>query len=206
MADPETQDEPSMEEILASIRRIISEDGEEGEEATAAAPDEPAPEPVAEEPTEQVSEPAAEAAAESVAEPDDILELTEEVDEVDAIFAEENPDPEPEPEPEAEIPAAAMQEEPPAPATPVAPEDPLVSDPALGDAAETLQQLGQMITPPSIDQNQQRVIPGGRTIEDHVLEMLRPMLKEWLDQNLPPLVQRLVQREVDRIVHRSDPL
>jgi len=205
MADPETQDEPSMEEILASIRRIISEDGEEGEEAAAAAPGDPAPEPVAEESAEQASEPEAEASSE----PDDVLELTEEVDEVDAIFAEESPDPEPEPEPDpeaaAKVPDVAMQE-PVAPETPVAPEAPLVSDPALGDAAGTLQQLGQMITPPSIDPNEQRVTPGGRTIEDHVLEMLRPMLKEWLDQNLPPLVQRLVQREVDRIVHRSDPL
>jgi cell pole-organizing protein PopZ len=31
------------------------------------------------------------------------------------------------------------------------------------------------------------------------------MLREWLDKHLPQMVQRLVQREIDRIIHRSDP-
>ncbi|MGY9106925.1 MAG: hypothetical protein ACKVG0_10445 [Alphaproteobacteria bacterium] len=143
MADPETQDEPLMEEILASIRRIISEDGEEGEEGAEAALGDPAPAPFAEKSAEQVSEPAAQL--------DDVLELTEEVD---AVFTEENPTTDPEPEPENTD--AAMQEAP-APEAPFALGVPLVSDPALGDAAGTLQQLGQMITPPSIDSKEQRV-------------------------------------------------
>ncbi|MCX5493837.1 DUF2497 domain-containing protein [Kaistia dalseonensis] len=38
-----------------------------------------------------------------------------------------------------------------------------------------------------------------RTIEDLVKEVLRPMLKNWLDTNLPPLVERLVRDEIERV-------
>jgi cell pole-organizing protein PopZ len=38
-----------------------------------------------------------------------------------------------------------------------------------------------------------------RTLEDLVREMLRPMLKSWLDDNLPGLVERLVRAEIERV-------
>jgi cell pole-organizing protein PopZ len=38
-----------------------------------------------------------------------------------------------------------------------------------------------------------------KTLEDLAKEMLRPMLKAWLDDNLPPLVERLVQAEIERV-------
>jgi cell pole-organizing protein PopZ len=38
-----------------------------------------------------------------------------------------------------------------------------------------------------------------RTLEDLVAEMLKPMLKDWLDDNLPSLVERLVQEEIYRV-------
>jgi hypothetical protein len=38
-----------------------------------------------------------------------------------------------------------------------------------------------------------------RTLEDLVREMLRPMLKAWLDDNLPPLVERMVRDEIERV-------
>jgi cell pole-organizing protein PopZ len=38
-----------------------------------------------------------------------------------------------------------------------------------------------------------------RTLLDLVRELLRPMLKDWLDTNLPPLVERLVQEEIRRV-------
>lgn len=44
--------------------------------------------------------------------------------------------------------------------------------------------------------------PSGRTLEDIVKEMLRPMLKEWLDKNLPTVVERLVEREIVRLTRR----
>ena len=38
-----------------------------------------------------------------------------------------------------------------------------------------------------------------RTLEDLVKEMLRPMLKTWLDDNLPGLVERIVRAEIERV-------
>jgi cell pole-organizing protein PopZ len=42
-----------------------------------------------------------------------------------------------------------------------------------------------------------------RTLEDLVKDLLRPMLKGWLDENLPPLVERLVRAEIERIARGS---
>jgi cell pole-organizing protein PopZ len=38
-----------------------------------------------------------------------------------------------------------------------------------------------------------------RTLEDLVQDMLKPMLRAWLDDNLPPLVERLVRAEIERV-------
>lgn len=43
---------------------------------------------------------------------------------------------------------------------------------------------------------------GGRALEDMVAEMLRPMLKQWLDANLPSVVERLVQQEIQKMTRR----
>jgi cell pole-organizing protein PopZ len=44
-----------------------------------------------------------------------------------------------------------------------------------------------------------------RTVEDLVREMLRPMLRSWLDDNLPTLVKRLVLAEIERIAGSKPP-
>ena len=50
-----------------------------------------------------------------------------------------------------------------------------------------------------------QVYGGGPTITDLVREEMRPMLKAWLDNNLPPLVERLVRAEIERVVGRGVP-
>jgi hypothetical protein len=50
-----------------------------------------------------------------------------------------------------------------------------------------------------------QVYTGGPTLEDMVRAELRPLLKEWLDANLPPLVERLVRTEIERVVGRAVP-
>ena len=40
---------------------------------------------------------------------------------------------------------------------------------------------------------------GGMTVEAMMREMLKPMLKDWLDENLPALVERMVEKEIARI-------
>jgi cell pole-organizing protein PopZ len=48
-----------------------------------------------------------------------------------------------------------------------------------------------------------QVYSGGPTIEDMVRAELRPLLKQWLDANLPGLVDRLVRMEIERVVGRA---
>ena len=43
------------------------------------------------------------------------------------------------------------------------------------------------------------LVENGRTLQDLVREMLRPMLRSWLDDNLPTLVERLVLAEIERL-------
>jgi cell pole-organizing protein PopZ len=172
MSESKGQHEPSMEEILASIRRIIAEDGEQ--------PDAAAPAPA----------PAAAAQPVAAAKGEEILELTEVVQEEDAAPGPPGP---------ARAPAAPGLEPTPLAAAATDAER-LVSEAAAAASLAALAQI-QRIGP----RNDQRMsdIPmgeGQRTIEDMVREMLRPLLKEWLDSNLPHLVERVVQEEVSRLV------
>ncbi|HLJ20675.1 MAG TPA: DUF2497 domain-containing protein [Stellaceae bacterium] len=171
MSESKGQHEPSMEEILASIRRIIAEDGEQPPATPGATP---AP----------VAAPQPAPAAKS----EEILELTE-------VVEEHPPEPPPAPEP--------PKPEPPAPPPMTDGADRLVSDAAAAASIAALSQIHQIGS-----QGEKRMsdIPmgeGQRTIEDMVREMLRPLLKEWLDSNLPHLVERVVQDEVGRLVRDS---
>jgi len=150
----QTAPEPTMEEILASIRRIISEDdAPQGEGAVAAeAEDEYEPE-----------------AAEETA------------DESVSVLQEEIRAPQAEPEPQPE----PVRAEAPAPR-----QEPLVSREAATAAASAFGQLSAAVTQPS------RNSP---TLEDLAREMLAPMLRQWLDKNLPAIVQAAVRDEVERI-------
>jgi acetyl-CoA acetyltransferase len=104
------------------------------------------------------------------------------------------------PEPVKAAPAPA-----PAPAPePVASEESLVSDTTLTSAAAALSALK------NIPESTLPPLPptglgfrSGTTIEDLVLESLKPMLKEWLDTNLTGIVERLVEKEVRKLSARS---
>jgi len=66
------------------------------------------------------------------------------------------------------------------------------------------QRLVSPATSAAVDQSfnslaQTVLLQNARTIEDLVKEMLRPMLKSWLDENLPGLVERLVRAEIERV-------
>ncbi len=204
-AEKTAQPEPSMEEILSSIRRIISEE---------APPEPPVIVPVVE---KEVSSP-------------DVLNLTQVLEEdgsvVDLeaeqpleISLEDNFVPEPvlaEPVLQEEI-APEPEPEPIAPvlvATPVPPvhENILLSDiesllspnsqdsaaHALGRLAETVE-AARGLSLESLPLGD-----GARTVENIVLTLLRPILKEWLDQNLPVLVERIVEKEISRLTKRID--
>jgi uncharacterized protein len=184
MSEPNAQ-EPTMEEILASIRRIISEDEPPAEAAAE-------PEPVA------VAAPApAPAPAPTLVEEeeDDVLELTERAPEPEVLETLGDLDvyvaPEPEPEPE---PVAHYEPEPePAPVYAAAVDnESLVSAPVAASAASSFGQLAHRIAMPK----------EGRTLEDVVSELLNPLLAAWLDEHLPAIVQAKVEEEVERIARR----
>ena len=167
----QTSQEPTMEEILASIRRIISEDDVP---ADGAAPEaEPEAEPA------QAAAPAFVPEPEPEAEDDDgALELTERVEtlgDLDVYTPTVNEEPEP---------AYA-----PPPAAPVEVGEGLVGAVAANAAASAFGQLSAAIQMPA----------DGRTLEDVVRELLRPLLQQWLDDNLPGIVQTAVEAEVERI-------
>jgi cell pole-organizing protein PopZ len=203
--------EPSMEEILASIRRIIAdEDGGKPAKRPEPAPIK-SPPPVTARPAPPQAPPAA-----SNAQSD-----------IDAKLAE------PEPEPAAPAPPpklAAAPPRPPAPppsvldlteanvappppafhtidgesdvvfaeraAVPIAraPEEPRTFDQGLisTDTAAAVDSAFNALAHTILGQN-------ARTLEDLVKDMLRPMLKSWLDDNLPGLVERIVRMEIERV-------
>lgn len=160
-----------MEEILASIRRIISEDDAPAADAAAPEP-EPAPMPMPAAPEE-----------------DDVLELTDAIDEpaplqtVGDIDVYEPAAPEPEP-------VADWRQDPePVYSPPPAADEPLISSVTAAASASVFGQLSAAISMPA----------NGRTLEDVVRELLRPLLKQWLDDNLTRIVETKVAEEVERI-------
>lgn len=77
----------------------------------------------------------------------------------------------------------------------------LVSDEAASAALAALKPIVETtqkdLSIPRIASPEMR---NGSTVEDLLLEALRPMLKSWLDENLPVIVQKIVEKEVKRIV------
>jgi cell pole-organizing protein PopZ len=132
----EINQEPSMEEILASIKRVIAEDGR----ASAVRPARG---------TRPVEAPRAPE--------DDVLELSDPVTEADGLIS-------------TDAAEASRQS--------------LAALSALKERSETLPQ-------------------GDGPLEGVVREMLKPMLKDWLDRHLPEIVEELVTREIARITGKS---
>ena len=192
----DTEQEPSMEEILASIRRIISDDDKEME--AAAQENEEAPEDEEELAVEEmVAMPEPEPVAEEVDDDDDdILDLTDM----------EAPDPEPlfeeqaykEPEPEPIAPPVSPSPAPPPAPTPAP--DNLVSPPQAGEASGSFERLTEKLNE---DYSELPIGNGAVTLEGLTRELVRPMLKEWHDQHLPMTVERLVREEIERLVMQS---
>ncbi|MBU6443423.1 MAG: DUF2497 domain-containing protein [Alphaproteobacteria bacterium] len=211
MSNP--QHEPTMEEILASIRKIISEDATESQPAAAAV--QPVPEPVPAAP-EVVAAPAVEA--------EDVLELTDEVAEEpvsavappadradDIVF-------EPIEEPPVSEPKAVAPEPQPEPA----PSSDIFSDKtrrALDDAFASIEPVDEPeaptphAIPPSIEGASVEAVFDRAVRETFepvlrrwlgdetrtIVERMKPVIREWLDQNFPPMLEEAVRNEVARV-------
>ena len=110
------------------------------------------------------------------------------------MIAKTNPRRKPEPEPAPEPVAAARPAREPEPAP-----QPEPDDDSLLDAAPASLAAGMFA---ALSDNLRVSSDQGQTLEGIVREMMRPMLKKWLDDNLPAIVEEKVQAEVERIARR----
>lgn len=182
--------DPSMDDILASIRRILNEDEkttkpppsgvlvldpsmivEEGEPPAGSTSDEPLDE----------------------APPANDTGLKLGVEEATALATADDPVRSGLAFPDMPSPPPTMSRD------AVAPDSPLVAPAAAAAAANSVGSLVRTLAA----ERSAAVTRGGLTIEDLVREEVRPVLKEWLDTHLPPLVERMVRAELERVVGRS---
>ena len=199
----QTAQEPTMEEILASIRRIISEDDAPAEAAPAAA----APEP---EPEEDVSPAMMDVASEEqepAASDDDVLELT---DTYEAPAAESIGDLDVSPAEVDPFPVEAVSEsvfapEPEHPADTTSLGAPTGYDTLVGDsaAASAASAFAGLASSMKKSEPVEEFTPVGPTLDELTRSLLRPMLKAWLDANLPAIVEAQVRKEVERIARSA---
>ncbi|UYY60220.1 DUF2497 domain-containing protein [Sphingomonas sp. S2-65] len=147
--------EPSMEEILSSIKRIIAEEGEAA---------------VSSRSRRGKSAARREVVVEDEPAEDEVLELSQ-------------------PMADARSHGASAS----APVEPLA--DPILSDRAAEATRGPLEALSRIVVKPEV--------PGTDTLEGMVREMLKPMLRDWLDDNLPRIVETMVAREISRITGRN---
>ena len=207
MADNNNKDEPSIEEILSSIRDIISED----DEAEAAPPPKKEqgeePEPVAE------TEPSAD-------QDDDVLDLTEMADDEDPLAGIDLKHPEDDLDVDDIMNAdldddsdglsdilggdddVAMDEDDDFMAVHDQDDDgDADQDEGLVDKVAETATVGAMMKLAENIALSKRA--EGVTLEDIVANMLKPMLKDWLDDNLPALIERLVEKELQRLAEKA---
>lgn len=253
MTQPAKVTEPSMEEILASIRRIIADDEAKPPPADAAKPEKAAasaapakPQAVNDVPPSKVAptKPAAEkpapppTAKPAPPPPAPEVDASNNQDDIDALLAgldaatpapevrATEPEPELEPEPDvleltddmamdptpAPPPPSFRRVEPrddlefaespqprptPPPASyapvdydapPLPPQQPILAQSTVSAVESAFNSLAHTV-----------LSSNARTLEDLVKEMLRPMLKSWLDDNLPGMVERIVKAEIERV-------
>ena len=230
MTQPAKVQEPSMEEILASIRRIIADD----EAKPAAAEKPPAGEkPAAPKPVIKDIPPSAIPAAQAAAKPalpkpapPPPAVVSNSQDDIDAMLASlEEATPEADirpPQPDGDVfeltDEMALPDPPASSFHKVEPQDDIEFTESAGGRASHRQSayepppLETAPTPPILSRSTMNAVESAfnslantvlsnnaRTLEDLVKEMLRPMLKAWLDDNLPGLVERIVKAEIERV-------
>ena len=197
--------DPSMDDILASIRKIISDDEARAQVGNQQALSQSA-RPTVVPPAEPRLPPAAGSASR-----DDVLMLTELIEEPKSGAAASRPVPIPlpriDPARASEMPQPSFEQPPPGQSPLGKPHDgELVGSGVIGAASSAFARLNQAVQesvpPPAAHDPGPAIDANGKTVEDLVKEMLRPMLKEWLDRNLPPMVERFVEREIVRLTRR----
>ena len=224
----EGEEEQSMDEILGSIREILSDEDQENQSEAVASASNTEEEQVDEsdatqspEPEESFSEDAeiadpeatadtadtavqdVEATSDSESDMADQIEANEAEDATDngssdgGSKSEDNSDTE---EPNEFLELTKDMIAPPPPDFDAG--SPIVSGATQTASADPLQELAKALL------NRRDIAIGNRdmTLEGLIREILRPLLKEWLDDNLPYLIERLVKKEIDHMVNKAERL
>ncbi len=171
MADVKTEQEPSIEEILESIRQIISEDG-----ATPAEASPPAPKPAA---------------------PSPVLDLVEKVTPTPAPVSPPAPPPAPippPPSPVAETVDTVMDQNTPDSSS-------LMSAQTADAASDALSKI--LVGNVAVERDNVPGRVGPVTLEEMTLDIMKPMIKTWIDRNLPGIVEKAVQKEIEKLSRRA---
>lgn len=172
--------EPSMDELLASIRRIISGDGP-GETRR----------PIAgREPGQVFSSSTVRVPAQSQVAPPkaDAPGVPQQMEGHAMADASNQDQASLQASLKAPLQAPARRDDPARAAAETGRRKALVSDGVDAAVAAAFESLGDAVLPSQ-----------ARTVEDLIAQILRPMLKTWLDENLPGLVERMVRQEIERI-------
>ena len=213
MAEENEDAEPSMDNILSSIRKILSEDEQPAE--IAGEPSSVVAQPVAadNQPKQELDKVAAMESSESdlnnkISEPERELAESALVAGPDNLVA------------SAEAVAGALGGQSPAasphetnileltqqmiaqPPSDIGAGDSILSNGPSVNSTDALQELAKALL------SKRDIAIGNKdmTLEGLVREILRPLLREWLDQNLPYLIERLVKKEIDHMVNRAERL
>tara|TARA_B100000686_G_scaffold303865_1_gene341036 strand:+ start:174 stop:800 length:627 start_codon:yes stop_codon:yes gene_type:complete len=206
VSDADGQPEPTIEEILASIRHIISEDGEAVKISEDEVKDELGLEGVVEEGPKEEAFDLTESLEQEEQEPLILRDLVEEEDEplvLRDLVEEES-------KPKLDFDIIAEDE-----AVPILETEAFSWGPdsvtALRGDGLASDESGEQTAAAFVDfastvSNTQRVPLGAsdRTLEELVKELLRPMLKDWLNNNLQPIVSQSVEREIAKLAGRAD--
>jgi cell pole-organizing protein PopZ len=185
-----------MEEILASIRKIISED-DENEEASEASASEDGETKDGETKDGETKD---DETKDGDGAEDDVLELTERVEEEEDSVAETSMETEAEDQIDAILAESDADAEPGAAAGKK--KEGLVSDKTKSGVSSAMAQFAGALAKEKGHSGP--VVGGGPTLDALVLAALEPVLKTWLDENLEPLVERLVKEELKRLARRAE--
>ncbi|AIL65920.1 hypothetical protein NOVO_07945 [Rickettsiales bacterium Ac37b] len=81
------------------------------------------------------------------------------------------------------------------------PKNVMLSEETVAETSETLKNLVRTVSKPLSDGLSFR---NGTSLEDLIIEILKPYLKEWLDSNLPSIVKHIVEKEVQKLIPKDE--
>jgi cell pole-organizing protein PopZ len=179
-------DEMSMEEILASIRRYVADESAARPEASTSA-------------TETLVEPRPARPRMAVIEPQSQSHMASSmVQEASSVVIEPKAQPVPKPNVIRLSPTYEVRETAPThtPTPAYTPTDSLIAQEVQRATLDSLTKLKH------VAEESTATASNTQTVDHFIADLLKPLIKQWLDRNLPPIVERIVENEIKRLTQR----